>query len=64
MKSIVVTPRDRSELEFLSKLFKKLGLSSRTLTVEEKEDIGLGLLMREVDRTKKVKKDTVLKKLQ
>jgi len=64
MKSIVVTPKSRSEFEFLSNLFKKLGLSTKTLSEEEKEDIGLSLLMCEVDRTKKVKESTVLKKLQ
>ena len=64
MKSIVITPKSKSEFEFVSNLMKKLGLASRTLSVEEKEDAGLGLLMREVDRKAKVKKSTVLKNLQ
>ena len=64
MKSIVITPKNRSEFEFLSNLFHKLGLSTKTLSEEEKEDIGLSLLMREVDRNKKVKESTILKKLQ
>jgi hypothetical protein len=64
MKSIVITPKNRSEFEFLSNLFRKLGLSTKTLTEEEQEDIGLSLLMREVDRSDKVKESTILKKLQ
>ncbi len=64
MKSIVITSKNKSEFEFVSNLVKKLGLASRTLSVEEKEDVGLGLLMREVDRSTKVKKSTVLKNLQ
>ena len=64
MKSIVITPKNKSEFEFVSNLMKKLGLASRTLSVEEKEDAGLGLLLREVDRSAKVKKSTVLKNLQ
>lgn len=64
MKSIVITPKSRSEFEFLSNLFKKLGVSTKTLSEEEKEDIGLSLLMREVDRNQKVKESTILKKLQ
>ena len=64
MKSIVVTPKSKSEFEFVSNLMKKLGLASRTLSIEEKEDAGLGLLMREVDRKSQVKKSTVLKNLQ
>jgi hypothetical protein len=64
MKSIVITPKSKSEFEFVSNLMKKLGLASRTLSVEEKEDAGLALLMRDVDRKAKVKKSTVLKNLQ
>ncbi len=64
MKSIVITPKSKSEFEFVSNLMKKLGLASRTLSVEEKEDAGLGLLMREVDRKSKVKRSTILKNLQ
>jgi len=64
MKSIVITPKSKSEFEFVSNLVKKLGLASRTLSAEEKEDAGLGLLMREVDRKAKVNKSTVLKNLQ
>ncbi len=63
MKSIVITPKNRSEFELLSKLFRKMGISSKTLTEEEKEDIGLSLMMREADRSKKVSKETILKKL-
>ena len=64
MKSIVITPKDKSEYEFISNLLKKLGLSTKTLTEEEKEDAGLGLLMRQAERTQKVKKTTVIKNLQ
>jgi hypothetical protein len=64
MKSIVITPRNKSEFEFVSNLVKKLGLAAKTLSIEEKEDLGLGLLMREVDRNSKVKKSTILKNLQ
>lgn len=64
MKSIVITPKNKSEFDFVSSLVKKLGLASRTLSVEEKEDAGLGLLMREVDRKSKVKRSTILKNLQ
>ena len=64
MKSIVITPRNKSEFEFVSNLVKKLGLAAKTLSIEEKEDIGLGMLIREVDRNSKVKKSTILKNLQ
>ena len=64
MKSIVISPRSKSEFEFVAKLVKKLGLSSRTLSDQEKEDAGLVLLMKEVDRKTKVHRSTVIKNLQ
>jgi hypothetical protein len=64
MQSIVITPGSKSEFEFVSNLVKKLGLAAKTLSIDEKEDLGLGLLMREVDRNSKVKKSTILKNLQ
>jgi len=63
MKSIVITPKSRTEFEFVLNLVKKLGLTSKTLSIEEKEDLGLGLMMKDVDRKAKVKKSTILKKL-
>ena len=64
MKSIIITPKSKSEIEFVTSLVKKLGLASKTLSLEDKEDVGLGILMGQVDRSSKVKKSTVLKKLQ
>ena len=63
MKSVVITPRNRKELLFVNALLKKLGISSKLLTVEEMEDFGLGILMKEADRSKKVSKNIILKKL-
>ena len=64
MKSIVITPKSKSEFEFVSNLVKKLGLASKTLSLEDKVDAGLGILMGQADRSSKVKKSTVLKNLQ
>jgi hypothetical protein len=64
MKSIVITPKNKSEFEFVSSLVKKLGLASWTLSLEDKEDAGLGILMSQADRSSTVKKSTVLKNLQ
>jgi hypothetical protein len=64
MKSIVITPRNKSEFEFVSSLVIKLGLASRTLSLEDNEDAGLGILMGQVNRSSTVKKSTILKNLQ
>ena len=59
MKSIIITPKNSSEFEFISRLIKKLGVEARTMSVEEKEDLGLGLLMEDADRYSKVRKAAV-----
>lgn len=63
MKSIVITPKDAHELKFLSELLEKLGISLRVLTEGDKEDIGMSILMNEVDRSSKVSREEVMKRL-
>lgn len=63
MESVIITPRNRKELEFVSDLLNKLGINSKKLTIEEKEDFALGLAMRDADRTKKVSETIIMRKL-
>lgn len=63
MESVIITPRNKKELEFVSDLLNKLGINSKKLSLEEKEDLGLALSMREADRTKKVPETIIMKKL-
>jgi hypothetical protein len=63
MESVIITPRNKKEMEFVSQLLNKLGITSKKLSVEEKEDIGLGLLMQEADRSKKISEQVIMKKL-
>lgn len=63
MKSLVITPKDKTELKFVNDLLMKLGISATTMSKEEMEDIGLVRLMKEADRSKKVSRDSVMKKL-
>ena len=63
MESVIITPRNKKELEFISSLLTKLGINSKKLNLEEKEDLGLALRMKEADRSKKVSEDIVMKKL-
>lgn len=64
MSSIVVNPKSQQELQFLSELLKKLGVDSKVLSDEDSEDLGLALLMKDVDRSDIVSEDDVMKKLQ
>ena len=63
MKALVVTPKDGKELKFVSDLLKKLGVNSSAISQDELEDIGLSKLMRKVDKTKKVSRTEIMKKL-
>jgi len=44
-------------------LFGKLGVPSRIIEREIVEDIGLTELMKDVDRSKKASRETIMKKL-
>ncbi len=63
MKSIVISPKNLTDMRFVSELLKKLSIPTKVLSDEEKEDLGLSMLMREVDRTKKVSRETIMRKL-
>ncbi len=63
METVIITPKNKKELQFVSDLLNKLGINSRKLSLEEKEDLGLALMMKDVDRTKFVSERVVMKKL-
>jgi len=63
MKSVIITPKSESELKFIAELLKKLGIDSKVMSVDEMEDTGLSLLMKEADRTKRVSRNAIMKKL-
>lgn len=63
MESLIVTPRNKAEFQLIFDLLQKMRISNRVLTDEEKEDLGLGLLMKEVDRTQKVSREEIMAKL-
>jgi hypothetical protein len=63
MKAMVITPKNPREFKFLSDLLKKLDILSSTMTEEEVEDFGLSKMLKKVDKTKKVSKESILRKL-
>ncbi|MFT7036764.1 MAG: hypothetical protein ACJA2S_005303, partial [Cyclobacteriaceae bacterium] len=60
MSSIVINPKNDSELNFISELLQKLGVDSKVLTDEELEDLGLSILMKEVDRSEVVSEEEIM----
>lgn len=60
---MVITPKNQSEFKFINDLLNKLGISSATMTEEELEDIGLSKMLKAVDKSKKVSKNSIMLKL-
>jgi hypothetical protein len=63
MKTIILTPKNKTELANLSAFIKKFNIDASYLTEDEKDDIGLKMLMRESNRKKTVSRATVIRKL-
>ena len=63
MESIVITPKTKDEAKIITELLVKMNISSSVITDEEKEDLGLLMMMKEVDRNDKVSFEEVMKKL-
>ncbi len=63
MKAIVIKPKNPSEIKFISELLKKLGIAANSMDIDELEDQGLVTLMKKADRSKKVSREEIMKKL-
>lgn len=63
MKAIVIVPKNSSEYKFISDLLKKPGISSSNMTKEQMEDLGLSKMLKGINRTKKLWRETVMNKL-
>jgi len=63
MSSIVINPKDQKELQFISKLLQKLGVNSKVLSDEDTEDLGLAVLMKDVDRDELASEEEIMSKL-
>ena len=63
MKAMVITPKSQTEFKFINDLLKKLGIVTATITEEELEDIGLSKMLKSVDKTKKVSRESIMQKL-
>ena len=65
MQTILIETKDVSDFNLIKALLEKMKIRMKVLNLsdEEKEDLGLGLMMQEVDRNDKVAVEDVLKKL-
>jgi hypothetical protein len=63
METLIVTLKDKQEMQFVSDLLKKMQINAKRLSDEECEDMGLTKLMKQASRSEKVSRDQVLKTL-
>ena len=60
MDALIIKSDNKSELDLIKKLVKKMGLESRILSAEEMEDIGMGILMSQSDRSNTVPESDIM----
>ena len=63
METLIVTLKDKHEMQLVSDVLKKMRINAKQLTNEEREDIGLSKLMKQVNRSEKVSREQVMKSL-
>lgn len=63
MDALIIKSENRNDLKLIQELVDKLGLVSKSLSEEDIEDLGLTLLMKKVDRTKIVSRESIMEKL-
>ncbi len=63
MQSLLITPKDGAELELLSALLSRMNITTTVIDDDDKEDIGLGILMQEANRNEQVSRESIFKAL-
>jgi cellobiose-specific phosphotransferase system component IIB len=63
MKAILINPKDKYELKFVTDLLKKLGIKATEITQEEMEDLAMSKLLKKTDKSKKATKAAIMRKL-
>ena len=63
MESLLITPKNIQEFQFMTDLLSKMNMKSSVITIEDKEDFALGELMKVADRSKKISRDHIMNKL-
>ena len=63
METLIVTLKDKQEMQFVSDLLKKMQINAKRMSDEECEDLGLTKLMKQASRSEKLSRDQVFKTL-
>lgn len=63
MQSLLITPKDDAELELLSALLTRLNITTTVIAEDDREDVGLGILLQQADRSEHVSRESIFKAL-
>lgn len=63
MNQMVITPRNKSEMKLIADLLKKMQIQTQLISEEIQEDLGLALMMKEIDRNEKISEQSIMSKL-
>jgi len=63
METLLITTKNKSELQFVSEFLKRMHIESKRLSNEEIEDLALGKAIEEGMNTKTVPKSSIIKAL-
>jgi len=63
MSSIVVSPKSQKEFKIVTELLNKLGVRSKVVSDEELEDLGLAVMMKDINRSEVVLEEEIMRKL-
>ena len=63
METIIIQPKSKKEMAFISEMLKRLNIKIKVLSHEEKEEYGFGMAIEEGMKTKSVSRNTVFKHL-
>lgn len=61
MQSLLIIPKDEAELELLSALLARLNITTTVIAEDDREDVGLGILLQQADRSEHVSCDSISK---
>ena len=61
--ALLIRPKNAEESEFITRLVDRLGVKSHRLSEDDVLDLGLSMMMRKADKTKKVSEEAVMKLL-
>ncbi|TVQ05309.1 MAG: hypothetical protein EA359_03490 [Balneolaceae bacterium] len=60
MDTIILKTKNRKETRLIQQLADKMGIENRSLTKEEMEDMGLAMLMRDVEGSEYATREEVM----